>query len=56
MAEFQSLFDIKQHQIALPLLTIDHRGSWVRKEVILVEKDKIREHVESYKPYVSHYT
>ena len=36
--------------------TIDHRGSWFRKEIHLVEKDKIREHIESYKSYVSHYT
>ena len=36
--------------------TIDRRGRWVRKEEHMIDKVKIREHIESYKPYISHYT
>ena len=36
--------------------TIDRRGRWERKPERLVNRVKMREHIGSYKPYVSHYT
>ena len=36
--------------------TIDRRGRWERKPEHLVNRVKMREHIESYKPYISHYT